>query len=745
MSFRLRFCVIIPFIACFHLCKADNTVDSLKKLIDAHPAEDTVKVDLYNRISHRYKLLSEYENAGKNAQKAKALAEKLGYDAGFGDALINLGTVELDKSNYQEAIGLFEQSIVANKKAGNHEGIATGLQNKGLVLQEIGDLDAALECAMHALEELKNASSSTHVLIPVIINIGNIRMKKGDFPGALDYYFKALKEIEKEKNEGDITVIYNNIAGVYQRQNDFENAIVYTEKSLHIREKNHDRKGVSQSYNNLGNIYALQKNFTLALDYLNKAYTIRKELGLKRGMASTLEGLAGVYSELGQYDKAIEIHLQARSIYEEIGNKDGIVDCIYNLGLTYFQKEDFKKALECFLHTLDLSKQNQLLEYISSANQSASECYSKLGDWKNAMSYYKNYIVTRDSMYNKENTKKIVQSQMTYEFSRKEALAKAEQDKKDALADSDRQKERFIRNTLIGGVLVVCVFALFVLRSYRQKRKANVLLEEQKKKIAQQKELVDEKNKEILDSIHYAQRIQAAILPPGDELRRSFPESFLLFLPKDIVSGDFYWVSEREEFIFYAVCDCTGHGVPGSFMSMLGTALLNEVVNEKKITEPADILDMLRVKIILALKQRGVSGENKDGMDMCLVRINKQKTELVYAAANNSLYLVRNGELTDHKGDKQPVGISGGNSMQFSQHCLLLRQGDCIYAFTDGYADQFGGPKGKKFKYRQLEELLVLNASRGMNEQKEILENKFLSWKSDHAQVDDVCAIGIKI
>ena len=744
MLLRFRFCLVL-FLASARLCMGDNAIDSLRKLIDAHAADDTVKVDLYNRISHRYKLISEYEKAVENAQKAKALAEKLSYNAGLGDALINLGTVEFDKSNYQEAMGLFDRSIEANRKAGSHSGIATGLQNKGLVLQEIGDLDAALDCVMHALEELKNASSSTHVLIPVIINIGNIRMKKGDFPGALDYYFKALKEIEKEKNEGDITVIYNNIAGVYQRQNDFENAILYTEKSLHIREKNHDRKGVSQSYNNLGNIYALQKNFTLALDYLNKAYAIRKELGLKRGMASTLSGLAGIYSELGQFHKAIEIHLQATSIYEEIGNKDGIVDCLYNLGLTYFQKQDFKKALEYFLRVLNLSKQYQLMEYISSANQSASECYSKLGDWKNAMSYYKDYIVTRDSMYNEENTKKIVQSQMTYEFNRKETLAKAEQDKKDALAESDRQKERFVRNMLVGGVLVVCVFALFVLRSYRQKRKANMLLEGQKKEIAEQKELVDEKNKEILDSIHYAQRIQAALLPTGEELKRSFPKSFLLFLPKDIVSGDFYWVSEKEEYIFYAVCDCTGHGVPGSFMSMLGTALLNEVVNEKKITDPADILDMLRVKIILALKQKGISGENQDGMDMCLVRINKQRTELVYAAANNSLYIVRNGQLSDHKGDKQPVGISGGTNLQFSQHLIALQPGDSIYAFTDGYADQFGGPKGKKFKYRQLEELLLANAGHTMSEQKEILENKFFEWKSGHAQVDDVCAIGIKI
>jgi ligand-binding sensor domain-containing protein/serine phosphatase RsbU (regulator of sigma subunit) len=254
---------------------------------------------------------------------------------------------------------------------------------------------------------------------------------------------------------------------------------------------------------------------------------------------------------------------------------------------------------------------------------------------------------------------------------------------------------------------------------------------------------------DIKDSIQYAKRIQDSILPTDEQFTEVMGEdSFVLFKPKDIVSGDFYWISPNlkthKNITVYATCDCTGHGVPGGFMTMLGSSFLNEIVNEKGITEPNRVLDLLRDRIILALKQTGAEGENKDGMDMTFCILDRNKLKLYYSAANNGFYIIRNGILTEYKPDKQPIGYFN-DKKPFTCHILDLQEGDVIYTFTDGYADQFGGPKGKKFKYKQLEETLLNIYTRNLSEQKEILNNIITQWMSKYEQVDDMLIIGLKV
>ena len=273
--------------------------------------------------------------------------------------------------------------------------------------------------------------------------------------------------------------------------------------------------------------------------------------------------------------------------------------------------------------------------------------------------------------------------------------------------------------------------------------------------------LIEEKNREITDSINYAKRIQSAILPDEKEFTKIFKEAFVLLKPKDIVSGDFYWIAEIQagvvenispptsaanfRYIFIATADCTGHGVPGGFMSMLGSSFLNEIVLEKNIIEPAEILNELREKIISALKQTGTVGENKDGMDIVLTRYDLIKNELVYSSANNDFYIIRNGELQFFKPDKQPIGFFNDEKKSFTQHMIELKKGDCVYTFTDGYADQFGGNKGKKLKYKNLENILLQNHLQSLQKQKEIYNSFIENWRGELEQNDDICLIGIKI
>jgi serine phosphatase RsbU (regulator of sigma subunit) len=265
------------------------------------------------------------------------------------------------------------------------------------------------------------------------------------------------------------------------------------------------------------------------------------------------------------------------------------------------------------------------------------------------------------------------------------------------------------------------------------------------REIQMQKDIIEEKNKELTDSIYYAQRIQQSVLPDENTISKNLPSHFIFFRPKDIVSGDFYWFTKQKDSILWAVVDCTGHGVPGGFMSMLGSGLLNQIVNEEQKLEPDEILNHLRDRVMIALKQTGADGESRDGMDISLCRYIISENKLQYAGANNSLYMVRNNELKEVKADKQPIGIYIGEKKPFTRHELKINKGDLLYMSSDGYADQFGGQKGKKFKSSSFEKLLSHISPFDLKEQYNAIESTFMSWKGDYEQLDDVCVIGVKL
>lgn len=266
------------------------------------------------------------------------------------------------------------------------------------------------------------------------------------------------------------------------------------------------------------------------------------------------------------------------------------------------------------------------------------------------------------------------------------------------------------------------------------------------REIHEQKEVIEQKNRDILDSIEYARNIQQAVLPDKDELPKMLPQSFVFFKAKDIVSGDFYWFMKQGDEVLVAAADCTGHGVPGALMSMIGSSFLNEIVNEKKITRPSEVLNMLREKIITTLRKRQDGSETRDGMDIALVSINTRTKLLQYAGAFNPLWLYRNGQWMEKTANKFPVGAYVGHeSNSFTNHEIPLQPNDVIYIFTDGYADQFGGPAGKKFKYRQFQQVLASVQDKTMEEQKQMLLQRHESWRGDLEQVDDILVIGIKV
>jgi serine phosphatase RsbU (regulator of sigma subunit) len=329
----------------------------------------------------------------------------------------------------------------------------------------------------------------------------------------------------------------------------------------------------------------------------------------------------------------------------------------------------------------------------------------------------------------------MIQAQMNYDFNRKTDSTKAAQDQLNLIEAKERQHEKVLLNSFIGGFAIMLVLALFIFRGYRQKQKAYKI-------ITRQKELVEGKNKEILDSITYAKRLQEAILPPIGLIKKALPESFVLYRPKDIVAGDFYWIERSGDSLFIAAADCTGHGVPGALVSVICSNALNRTVKEFHIKESGKILDKV-TELVLETFEKSESVV-QDGMDISLCCINMLTKEVQWSGAYNPLWYIENGKMHETPADKQPVGKME-NSQPFNTYNIKLQKGDTLYMFTDGYADQFGGPRGKKFKYQQLEELLLANASRPMEEQKTILEGYLDEWKGQLDQVDDILVMGIRI
>ena len=318
--------------------------------------------------------------------------------------------------------------------------------------------------------------------------------------------------------------------------------------------------------------------------------------------------------------------------------------------------------------------------------------------------------------------------------------------------------DEFITN---GGLLVltVLIFCVFLIRNrYRltyKEIKSRLELEKSKTLIESQKEEVDEKNQEIISSLRYAKRLQEALLPPKNLLDSFFKENyFILYKPRDIVCGDFYWArkikttpieGKSKDYLLIAVADCTGHGVPGAFMSLLGSNFLHQSAVDKEVNTPAQALDFLNQKIITTLNHGYGEEKIRDGMDISLIAIDLESKQLAYSGANNPIYIVRNKSLETLKANKQAIGNMNDVVLSFDNKTAHLEDNDCIYLFTDGYADQFGGPKGKKLMRKLFEETLIDHSEKSMEVQKNALENTYNNWKGDLDQVDDVCVVGIRI
>jgi serine phosphatase RsbU (regulator of sigma subunit) len=669
-------------------------------------------------------------------------------------SLLNQLAWEIHTSEPDSALSFVTQALVIARKNKNLSDEAMLHYTEGNIYHEKTEYEKSLISYEKAIKYYDTDKKYFKEQIKSHSAKGNSLEAIGRFPEALESFFHCLKTSEEHKDSSGIAQAYSNIAIIYRELKKPDEALNYAKKCLIIRNTLNDTEDIINSYIGIGLIYTEKKELDSALLYYHKTVPLLKQISNKIVAAIVNNNIANVYFYKEDYPQTLKYYFASLEVAEQLNNLFGKTLLTHNIGSVYLKMKDYTSAVKYLKAAAEQSKNMKANDLLKDSYQNLATAYSEMGNYKEAFNYSQLYIELKDTIMNETGIAQIAEMQTKYETEKKQKEIEL-LNKENEIKVMQLGRQQTITFTVVGGFILALLLSVFIYSRMNIIRNQKKLIEAQKKMVEKQNEsltqaktIIEEKNKNITDSINYAKRIQEATLPSEEEIKRLLPDSFLFFQPKDIVSGDFYWITEVQGKVFFLVADSTGHGVPGSLMSMMAASLFHDSVIEKKISDPALILDDVRAGIIRTLKQTGREGEQKDGLDASLCVWDKSSNQLMWAGANNPLWYIHNGELKEIKANKQPVGYYS-DAKSFTSHVIHLNsdknKSEVYYLFTDGYSDQFGGEKGKKFKSSNLKKLLLSVSKEPMEMQKKIISETLSKWKEDYEQVDDICIMGVRI
>lgn len=719
--------------------------------------------DPYNPTQIKYQLSLALSNAETSPESSlQIINESISQAKKAKDrATIHLGYIT--KSEFFLKINHFDEALIASNQAYTNAlecGIEHQILEAARVLSEVHlakDIkNESLEYLYHGLDLSQQLKDSTNISW-FLNTIPEIELEVGNVVKAMEYALKAKVYFETANNSRLLANTFLIISRIHNKLGNTGLSKENIDKAIAIINSNPDSLSMGKAQYSYANLLLSTNNYHEAEIRCREATSILKSFNVKRYLrARSL--LGEILLKSRNLSEAYTILTDCTIKQEDIHDISGLANSYFRLAQLHHINNEPSKAANEYYKSISYASIAGLNDLIRQAYKGLSIINGKQSDYKNAYLNLSSYTKITDSLFNNQ---KISEASKLEEKAKQDLHLKEIKIKEIKLVEKDelikqQKQKQLLLYIIIAMFLVIIIFAF---REFYQKKKSSTKLALQKTELEKQKRIADKKTRDFTDSLNYAKRIQQAILRASEKLQEYFSESFIFLYPRDIVSGDFYWVKEKNNRVLFALADCTGHGVPGALMSIIGTYGLNRLVNEMDITSPSEILNQINLLFEDSLEnQSGV--EIFDGMDIALCSYNPSKKEMNYSGANIPLYILRKTELPQPasaiaaKGkeytlykvrpNKQPIGSYFDKSL-FVNHSIQLMENDTIYLFSDGYYDQFGGPDGKKFRSTQLFKILSELNNTPLSSQRDLLENTFNSWKGNRKQIDDVSFMGIRI
>lgn len=767
----------------YNAYKNFNREKAYEKNSEAVEFAEQIKDDEFSRIIFNNRGTLEYyrrdiEAAKKWFKKSLKQAEKLKNVEQVAGLSMNLGAMLYQEDKYEESLIYYRNSMKALQDLDNPVLSGQVYMNIAITKQDQRQLDSAIYYSERAIEKYVEAEDSINIASGYV-QIGGIHSDNAAYVESNKWLIKALKLYDLFPNtDYDVYRVYKMLAENYSNVDNSEEYGRMVNQAMALAKKLGDGPMIADSYKQKSQyLNDNPDSLQVALECLDKAKEIYAELKLQRYIDQLNLDYGNIYQRMNQPKMAKPYFIKVLEFYEQ--NPDvhqvDIAGTLSNLGVLAYDLKQYDESILYYNRALEMRKQLGVRRDILDSYETLRNTYEAKQDYKNAFKYAKAHSLLKDSIYQEDLSMDLAEMRTKYESDKKEQenqLLQVDNELKNVeLEKSELENERNKARLAIsvGGIILVLLLALVSYRGYLRKRKDNRLLQQKNEEIQLQNIEIKEKSEEIMDSIRYAQRIQETILPANQLIKSYFSNSFIFYKPKELVSGDFYWMKSIEEEsgnkLMFSAVDCTGHGVPGAFVSIVGHNGLNRAVNEYELRSPKLILEKLN-EIVTESFAPNEEMSVKDGMDLAFCMIDDDNV-LHYAGANNPLWIISTeetaiekrittenherirsnklGELvfTEIKADKLPIGAYDGENV-FNEHKVRLEKGDTIYVFSDGYADQFGGEHNKKMKSAKFKDMLIENYGITMSDQKDFLRDAFEDWKGNFEQIDDVCIIGYR-
>lgn len=739
MGFRfIKGVMVAVFVLTFDLLYGQKADSLLLKLYEEN--NDSARVITLIEISGYYDQEEKNSVLAENYLiEAKKIAENINGTSLRITIYNKLGVFYRNQSKYDEAIKFHSESYSLAKETGNIPMQVSALNNLGVVYRRIDN---------HAI--------------------------------ATEYHIKALRLAEEVKDSFNISVAYNSLGNIFSLNGRYDEAIDYFGKALGISEAMNNKLGQAMNTNNIGEVYEFKGDYLKAKEFYGKSLDFNNQIKSLKGIAISYNALGKMDLYTGNYNSAYSYFCRALEIDKSIGDKKFIADSYINLSRVLLALNRLKETKINLDRGIFIARDIKSLTHLQQAYETYCQYYQKLNRYDSALQYYVFASEVKDSILNVKNSRNISTIQTIYETEKKEneiKMLKQSQELKQK--ELNRQKIQkyglMISLFLTSGVIILIYIALrskrdgnkILSHKIEEIEKQNVLLEKQKTEIQQQKEeiersknFIEQKNsnleeaykiienyiEKITDSIRYAERIQESIQPTNEIVREVFADSFVYNKPKDIVSGDFVWMVTSGNKIYFALADCTGHGVPGAFMSIIGINLLNQAVNLHHFYRPDQFASFLNEQLILRLRKLENEQVLKDSMDVAICIFDKESFQLSYTGLLIPIFIQSGGLISEIKPNHRTLGTSfNEKATTFEVNDYKLIKGDWIYLASDGYFDQLGGDQAKKLTRNRFKQIISKNYLLTGQEQKDIIEKEIMSWMGKNEQIDDVLIWGVKI